>query len=277
MALEENGTMNPMVMPVAPMYGGGYGGNGMFGGDNWAWIILLLLLVGNNGWGNNAGNGTNGLYPWMNQADVTNSGFQNLATQNQLTGIQAGINDVQTQLCNGFSGVNATVNNGFANAETANNARQMANMQQAFAGQTAMAQGFNQLSSQFANCCCENRLASANLQNVIQTENCADRAAISDGIRDILTSQNAGVQRILDQMCNDKIDAKNEEIANLRTQLNMANLASSQGAQTAQLIADNNTQTAQLIQRIAPYPVPSWNVPNPYAYGSNGCGCSCNA
>lgn len=276
MALTDE-TMNSMVMPVAPMYGNG--GGGMFGNgnDSWGWIILLFLLLGRGNWGGNYGGGTGDLYPWMNQADNTANGFQNLATQNQLTGIQSGIGDIQTQLCNGFAGVNATVNNGFANAETANNARQMANMQQAFASQTALTQGLNSISAQFADCCCENRLASANLQNVIQTENCADRAALSDGIRDVLQAQNAGFQRILDQMCSDKIDAKNEEIANLRTQLNMAALATSQGAQTAQLIADNNAQTAQLIQRIAPYPVPSWTVPNPYLYTNNGCGCGCNA
>lgn len=37
---------NSMVMPVTPMYGGG-GGNGGFGnmGNDWGWIILLLLLA----------------------------------------------------------------------------------------------------------------------------------------------------------------------------------------------------------------------------------------
>lgn len=237
MAIEGNG--NQMVMPVSPM-NGGYGG-GMFGNDSWGWwIILLLLLVGNNGW-NNGGNagGMNGMYPWMNQADRMSA--------------------VQTQLCDGFAGVTAAVTNGNANT-----------MMQ-------VAQGINQLGTQLGNCCCENRLASANLQSVIQAENCADRAAMNDGFRDTLAAINAGIQGIKDQMCNDKIDAKNEEIANLRTQLNMANLAASQGAQTAQLMADNSAQTNQLIQRIAPYPVPSWNVPNPYAYGNVGFGCACNA
>ncbi len=280
MALEDNGAMNSMVMPVSPMYGG-YGNNGgMFGGDSWAWIILLLLLGwGNNSWGNNAGNGNtaSALYPWMNQTDITNAGFRDQMLNGSINSIQSGVQGIGTQLCNGFAGVNATVNTGFANAETAANARQMANMQQIFANQTAMSQGFNGLASQLANCCCENRLASANLQSVVQTENCADRAAISDGIRDIIASQTAGFQSIKDQLCQDKIDAKNEEIANLRTQLNMANLAASQGAQTAQLISDNNAQTAQLINRIAPYPIPSWTVPNPYAYANNGYGCGCNA
>lgn len=263
MALEDNAMVNPMVMPVSPMYGNGNGG--MFGGDNWAWIILLLLLGwGNNGWGNGAGNGSGGLYPWMNQTDVINNGFRDQAVMGAINGVQAGVQGLATQMCNGFAGVEAGAS-----------ARQMADMQQAFANQTAMNQGFTSLASQLANCCCENRLASANLQSVIQAENCADRAAISDGLRDILTAQNAGFQSIKDQLCQDKIDAKNEEIANLRTQLNMVNLGEKLGVQTGQLIADNNAQTAQLIQRIAPYPVPSWTVPNPYAYANNGCGCGC--
>ena len=244
-----------IVMPVSPMGGNGGFGNG-FGGDGW-WIILLLLFAG--GWGNGFGGGFGGgeIYPWMNQADITTSGFQNLATQNQITGIQSGIGDIQTSLCNGFAGVNATINSGFATAEVANNARQMANMQQAFG-----------LSEQLASCCCENRLASADLKYTVATENCADRQALSDGVRDIIANQTQGIQRILDQMCNDKIDAKNERIADLERQLTMANLSASQTAQTAQLLADNSRQTTALEQYLNPVPVPAYIVANP-----NGCGC----
>lgn len=164
MALMDEGG-NGMVMPVAPMYGGGNNGAGAgWGGDSWAWIILLLLLAG-NGWGNNrgfagggggdygyAGGGAGGLYPWMNQAQITTNGFQNQLLNDNITSIRDGIGDISTQLCNGFAGVNQGVANGFAQAEIASNARQMANMQQAFANQTAMSQGFNQLGSQFADC-----------------------------------------------------------------------------------------------------------------------------
>lgn len=273
---------NNMVMPVAPMYGNGGGfGNG-FGTDGW-WIILLLLVLGGGAWNNGFGGGANSfaadgamLYPWMNQAQMTAGGFQNAATQNQITGIQSGINDIQTQLCGGFSGVNATVSNGFAQAEIANNSRQIANMQQNFASQTAVTGAISDLASQQASCCCENRLASANLVNTIQSENCADRQALNEGVRDIIANQTAGIQTILDKLCQQEIDAKNNEIDNLRTQLNMQNLAASQSAQTAQLIADNNGQTRDLINRIAPYPVPSYVVPNPYSYGGN-CGCGCGA
>ena len=229
---------NGMVMPVSPMYGGNGGFGGGFGGD-WGWIILLLLFAGGfNGFGGGFGGGD--IYPWMNQADITASGFQNLATQNQITGIQGAIGDVQNSLCNGFAGVNATVNNGFANLEVANNARQIANMQQTF-----------DLQSQLAQCCCDNRLATANLQSVIQAENCADRAAVSDGIRDILVANNSNTQRILDMMCEDRLNRKDEKILDLQNQLNIATFNASQTAQNGYL---QNALTAQTQYILSLYP-----------------------
>ena len=229
--------------------------DGGFGNGNGWWIILLFLFLGwgNRGYGGNGGAGDVGgdmIYPWMNQAQAIWTGFS----------------QIQQDLCAGFAGVTAAVTNGFANAETAATARQMANMQQMFG-----------LSQQFAECCCENRLGLANLGADLAREACADRQAVSDGVRDILANQTASVQRILDQMCQDKIDAKNEEIANLRQQVNMMNLAASQNLQTAQLIADNAAQTAALEQYLAPVPRPAYVVQNPNCcqsnFGYGGCGC----
>lgn len=283
MALE--GTESGMVMPVSPMYGGGYGGGfgSGFGGDGW-WILLLFILLGNGGWGNGFGGGWGGggdLYPWMNQSNQINGGFRDQMINTNIEGIQSGINGIQTQLCNGFAGVNQTVQNGFAQAEIADNARQMANMQQAFANQTAMSQGFNALGTQFADCCCENRLASADLKYTIATENCADRAAISDGIRDVIENCNRNNQRILDQLCADKIDAKNEKIADLERQVTMANLAASQAAQTAQIRAGQVAEIDAMYQRLKDCPVPTMPVygqtPIFTCPGNNyGCGCGGN-
>lgn len=278
MSLEESG--NGLVMPVAPMYGGaGSGfGNG-FGGDGW-WILLLFILLGNGAWGNGFGGGFCGgdIYPWMNQSNQINGGFRDQMINSNIDSIQNGVNSIQTQLCNGFAGVNQTVQNGFAQAEIADNARQMANMQQAFANQTAMSQGFNALGTQFADCCCENRLASADLKYTIATENCADRAAFSDGIRDVIENCNRNNQRILDQLCADKIDAKNEKIADLERQLTMANLAASQTAQTAQIRAGQVAEIDAMYNRLKDCPVPTMPVygqtpiftcPN----NNGGCGC----
>jgi hypothetical protein len=277
-------------MLVSPTGNQGGFGNNCFGGDGW-WILLLFLLVGNNGWGNGFGGfgGGGEIYPWMNQAEITNSGFQNLTTQNQLTAVQSDLGDVQTQLCggfadvqqslcNGFAGVNATVNSGFANAETAANARQMANMQQSFNAQTAVTSGLNNLAMNLQNCCCENRAATADLKYTVATEACADRAAISDALRDVIEANTASTQRILDQMCADKIDAKNEKIAELQNQLNMASLRESQVAQNAFISQGLNNEVDALYNRLNNCPVatvPVYGRQPIFNCNSNNCGCNC--
>lgn len=99
---------------------------------------------------------------------------------------------------------------------------------------------------------CENRASIADLKYTVASEACADRNAVSNALKDVLAANNASTQRILDQMCQDRIDAKNEKIAELERQLTMANLSASQTAQTAQLIADNARQTTTLEQLLAP-------------------------
>lgn len=215
---------NSMFMPVAPAYnGGGFGAD--FGGG-W-WLILLVLLMGGGMWGGGGfgGNAAN-TYPWLNQTDTINTGFQNQMLNSQLTGVNGGLGDLQTALCSGFAGVNSNINNGFSQSEIANNARQMADMNQVFALQTAMGQGFSGLQAQLAQCCCDNRLATCQTQNAILSEAATTRAAIQ-----------SGVQNVLDMMCQDKIDSKNEKIVELQNQLNMSNLSASQYAQTQQILA----------------------------------------
>ena len=274
MSLEENGS-NGFYMPVAPAYAGNGGGFGNgFGGD-WAWIILLLLLGwGNNGWGNGNGGGAGGLYPWMNQADITNTGFRDQMIHDSVNEVRSGVSAIGTQLCNGFAGTNAAI----VGAQNALAAQMygdtIADLERSFNAQTAVTGAISGVASQLASCCCENRLATNDLKYTIATENCADRAAISDGIRDLLTAQNANTQRILDQLCNDKIDAKNEKIADLERQLTMANLAASQGAQTSRILADNAAQTSALEQYLAPIPRPAYIVQNPNCC-TNTCGCGC--
>ena len=147
--------------------------------------------------------------------------------------------------------------------------------------QNSLLTGFGNLQSSMQNCCCENRLGLADVKYTVATEACADRNAVSMALRDVIESNNASTQRILDTMCQDKIDAKNETIAMLRQQLQMAQLASSQSAQTAALIANNEAQTAALEQYLAPVPRPAYIVQNPNCCGQNfgygGCGCGYGA
>ena len=165
----------------------------------------------------------------------------------------------------GITGITSAVSNGFANAEISRcNA------------QTNTLQAMNNIGMSLQNCCCENRAGLADLKYTVASENCADRAAVADGIRDLMANQNAGVQRIIDQLCSDKIDAKNEKIADLERQLTMANLAASQTAQTSRILADNAAQTVALEQYLNPVPVPAYMVQNPNCCTGNyynGCGC----
>ena len=258
MALNDD---NTMVMPVSPMYGGGGGFGGGFGND-WGWIILLLLFAG-GGWGNGFGCGMNNfaadgamLYPWMNQSNQMQEGFNSQMLNTNVSGIQnaitSGFGDMQTALCGGFAGVNASVNgvqNGIA-AQMYNN--QISDLERSFAAQTATTQGFSGLQSQLSQCCCDNRLATCLTQNLVSSEGAATRLAIQEQ-----------TQAIIDKMCQQEIDNLKSQNLALQNQLNMANLQASQVSQTAALIADNTAQTQYIVNRVAPYPIPAYTVANP--------------
>lgn len=274
------------IAAVADGAGGNRGNGGGWGnGDGWLVLILIALLGGFNGgfggWGGGGYAGGNELYPWLNQSQNVNDGFRDQMIQTNLQGIQQGINGLSTQLCNCCGDMQMAVANGFANAETAANARQMANMQTQFGMQTAMQQGFTGVQAQTAQLASDIQLGNAQQTATILAENCADRAALSDGVRDIIASQTAGTQRIIDQLCQDKIDAKNDEIAQLRQQLNMQQLAASQAAQNAFITQGFSNEVDALYNRLSNCPVPSMPV-----YGRTpiftcqpqnpGCGCGCN-
>jgi len=197
-------------------------GNNRGWGDNGAWWILILFLFAFGG-GNWGGYGNNGAAADMQR------GFDQQATQGTLASIQ-------TQIGAGFSNAAVAQCNAQQNLLQALNNNQMATMQ-----------GMNTLAMSLQNCCCENRAGIADLKYTIATENCADRQAISDGLRDlmaqnaantnaIIQSQNQGFQGIQDKLCQLEIDNLKQANEQLRTQLNMAALAASQTAQTAQLI-----------------------------------------
>lgn len=279
MALTDESNGNGFYMPVAPAYG--TGGNGGFGfGGDWGWIILLLLI----GWGGNGFGGFGGGYgnmmlgydfPWLlnGQQQInanTNSGFRDQMINDGINGIRDGIYALSTQLCNCCGDMQMALANGFAGVESNANARQIANMQTAFATQTAMAQGFNNVGTGLAD-----------IKYTVATENCADRQALNEGVRDIIANQTAGIQRVLDQLCNDKIDAKNDTIAQLRQELLYARGQASQDVQTATLRLGQEAEVDALYNRLKNCPVGTVPV-----YGSqpiftcpqtamSGCGCGC--
>ena len=213
-------------------------GNDGFGNGNGAWWLILLFLVFGNNWGG-YGNGGTG-------AEMQR-GFDQAALTGQ-------INDLQNTL--------------YTN--------QIASMNQNFANQQALDARLGAMEMGFQNCCCENRAGLADLKYTVATENCADRTAVNDALRNVIENQTANTQRILDTMCQDKIDAKNEKIQSLENQINMLNLQASQGAQTSTILADNTRQTTTLEQYLSPTPIPAYIVQNPNCCQQNGFGtCNC--
>lgn len=298
--MTENGTQ--MYMPVAPAYGAGgnFGGGFGYGGD---WWLILILLFAFGGWGNGGFGGYGGGqlgydFPWLfnGQQGInanTNAGFNQAATasaisalQNSVTSgfgdVQLGIAGVNQNICQTGSGITQAVTNGFAQAEIADNARQIANMQTAFANQTAMNQGFNGLQSQFAQCCCDNRLASCQTQNLVQNEGNATRFADANNTRDIITNQTQNTQAILDKLCALELDGVKAQLAQaerenvgLQNQLNMATLRESQTAQNAFISQGFANEVDQLYNRLNNCPVPTTPVygRTPIFTCNNGCGC----
>ena len=257
-------------------------GDGIFGGEGGYLLLFLVLLMSGGLWGGNGFGGGMGGYgmwnmgmaPYFYNSQTQNEvarGFDNSAVNAALTAISAAVNGIGTQLCNGFAGVNQNVSNGFANAEIAANNRQMAAMQQGFAAQTAISGQLNGIGMNQQSAIYENRQNIADLKYTVAQENCLDRQAVSDGIRDIIVNQTAGFQSIKDMMCQDTIDAKNEKIADLERQLSTAQ-------QNAFFAQGMNNEVDALYNRLKNCPVNSVPV-----YGSqpiftcpnNGfCGCN---
>lgn len=295
---DENGGGIPATMLVSPTNGcyGQNSGMGGFGDNGW-WVILLIIIFacfgGNCGGNGGFGGGSMPVVISDNNGGAVQRGFDQSAIMSGVGNIQNGISGLSTQLCNCCCDIQGTVNNGFYGVQTAlcngfngveqgANARQMANMQQMFANQTATTQGFTNLASQFADCCCENRLATERLNYTIATENCADRTAAAQNTRDIIENNNRNNQLILDKLCRLELDAKNDRISELERQLTAANLSASQIAQTAQIQQTQNGLTDALYARLRDCPVPSMPVYGMQpiftcnANNGNTCGCGCN-
>lgn len=215
-------------------------------------------------------------FPWLlnGQNGINNNvsgGFRDAQLHDSITSVRDGVSNLATQLCgccgdmqmamaNGFSGVQNALCSGFAGTTAAVNGAQnaitqqlysneIANLNRSFAEQTANTQGFTGVNSGIAD-----------LRYTVATEACADRAAVSDALRDVIAANTASTQRILDQLCADKLEAKNDEIANLRQQIAMKDLAASQTAQNAFIAQGFSNEVDQLYNRLNTCPVPTTPV-----------------
>lgn len=281
--------------------------NGGFGDSNSGWWIILLLLAlggwgnGFGGYGNNGGNygGTTfvpynvggfgfggsscGLNPYDSIQRQLDQGFTNLNTDiNQVSNnVSQGFYNTATNMLTGFANTNMATANGFANTQRQlcdSTASINANVNNN--GYETRLLGVN-MNSALQNCCCDVKTNIADLKYTVATENCLDRQALNEGIRDVIANNTANTNAILQKLTQQELDAKNEVIANLRTQLNMADLRASQTAQTADLRASQATVANQLVSELRSCPIPAQPVygntpifscsPN---WNNGGCGCN---
>lgn len=280
--MNENGYT---LSDIAAVSGGGCRNNndGMFGGGDWgAWIILFLLfgLFNGNGWGGGfgGGNGANGsgFQGYATRADI-NEGFA-------LNNLQSGITAIQQGICDSAYALNNSITNGFHGVDNA-----ICNLgyqtQQGF-NQTniALMQGQNALSSQLADCCCENRAAIAQVRYDMATQACDTRQIIQGATRDLLENQNNNTRAILDFLTSDKI-------ASLQAENQSLKLSASQANQNSVLMAAMDANKAEILRRTgAECPVPAYvvqpNTPVTFptnSYGAftgfngygNNCSCGC--
>lgn len=203
--------------------------NDAFGGDG-CWWIILFLLFGMFGWGGGFGGyGGGGFNSPAGQGFATRSDIDAaLATQ----GIESGITGIGTQLCNGFAGVNSAIANlGYQNQQ----------------------------------CCCDLKQAIGDVNYNMAAQTNILQNTVNNGFRDVIEAQNAGTQRIIDTITQDKIQS-------LQTEL-----------QSAQLQLSNAAQTTNIINALRPTPTPSYPVMSPYTsiinptgftFGAGNCGCN---
>ena len=244
MQMFNNNTNGYSLSDIAAATGNNNNGFG-FNGDG-AWIFFLFILMLAGGWNNN-GFGGNG------QPAV-------------IADVQRGFD--QSALMNSLNGVTAAINTGFSNAEVSRCNSQANILQTLNNNQANLSTQLNTIAMNQQNCCCENRAGLADLKYTVATEACADRTAVTDALRDVIASNTANTQAILDKLCQQQIEALKAQNQQLQMQGYLANLAASQNAQTGQILADNAAQTATLRQALNPTPIPAYVVANP-----NGCNC----
>lgn len=253
---------------VAAVTGNGNRGFG-FGGDGAWWLLVLFLFAfsGNGfcrGFGGGGGSGY-GDMPYLLNANTDRD-------------VQRGFD--QSAVMSSLNGITSAISTGFANAEVSRCNGQTNILQALNSNQAGLMTSMNSLAMGLQNCCCENRAGLADLKYTVATENCADRAAFSDGIRDVIQNATANTQSILDKLCALEIDGLKQRNADLLADNNALKFAQSQTAQTAQILANNAAQTQALEQYLNPAPIPAYVVQNPNCCATGyygGCGCGCGA
>ena len=236
---------------VALLTGNGNNGGFSNNGDNAWWIILFLIFGwGRNGFGGGYGGGSGGVgenyilatdfATIERKLDGVNSGIcdATFALNNTMTN---GFANVQQTLCQGFSGVNQAISNSSFNTE----------------------RGLWNLSSQFADCCCQTQRAIDGVNYNMAMNTNSIQQTLCNNTRDIIESQNANYRALHDEIVANRMEDKNAQIAAQQNEINALRLAASQAK-----------QNSYLVNELRPCPVPAYITCNPYqSYNPCGCGC----
>lgn len=234
-------------------FGSGFGGG-------W-WVILFILLIFGGGWGRGwgAGNGGNGgtdavaamAMPYMYSTGVQ-QGFDQSA-------VMTALSNLNTAVANGFASMAVDSCNKTMTLMQGQNGIQSDIAQMGFNTINAINNGNNGLAQQMTTyemarqqCCCDAKLQMANFQATMLAEHCSDRAEVDRAMNQLSNQMNAGFQGVYDRLGQQEIEALKRENENLRTQVNLNNLAASQNAQTQQLIANNQAQTDRIMDFMNP-------------------------
>ena len=169
---------NYSLADIAAATGGNRSNDGFGDGNGW-WLILFLLICGWGGYGFGGGfggYGGGGFNSPAGQGFATRSDIDAaLSTQ----GIESGIQNISTQLCNGF----------------------------------------NTLGSQMANCCCDLKQGQGEINYNMAAQTNILQNTVNNGFRDVIENQTAGVQRIIDTITQDKIQSLQTELQSAQLQL----------------------------------------------------------
>ena len=266
---------------IAACTGGNRNNDGWgFGGDGLISLVVLFLFASMFGYGGFGGmGGMGGILPWLlfgnggfgfgnacgapaTQADLA-AGFNNSAVLSSLNDIKMG----QAQAINynnqGFNGLNTALLQGFNGVE----------------------RGFCDISHQLSDCCCTTQRSIDAVKYENATNACAIQNTINGSTRDIVDNQNANARAILEALTAQRIADKDERIAEQNQKIFALELAASQSAQNAALLAAMDANKAEILRRSGhDCPTAAYLVQPPTAvnFPVNGCGQvqfanSCNA
>ena len=238
MSLSNDSTV--MTMPVAPVYQGNNGGFGNgWGGDWMSWLLLFVLFGGwgYGGFGGGYGGGFNapGAQGFATRSDI-NEGFA-------LNGLQNGQTSIKDAVTNGFHGVDTAVCQLGYNTQ----------------------QGFNNLASQLASCCCDLRTETQGIRYDIATSAAATQNTIQNATRDLMENSNANSRAILQALNDNYVRTLERENSDLRMNALISNSnavnQAARDAQTAELLRRTGHDcptAAYVVQPPQPVTFPNW-------------------